>query len=198
MAVNVACARMLPYLALPFRFSPERLRRDLALVADDEWVPHFNTGVYEGEWSGVALRSVGGKPMQLYPDPAATDSFDDTDVLRRCAYFQEVLAELRCPLTAVRLLKLKAGSIIKPHKDHKLGYEDGEVRLQIPIVTDPGVQFYVDERLVPMGVGECWYVNVNMTHHVENTADVDRVHLVVDCVLNEWLDGYFAPHVTTT
>src|SRR5262245_41606575 len=99
---------MVPFLALPFRFSPERLRADLALVAGDEWVPHYNTGVYEGDWSGVALRSVGGKPTQLYPDPMAMGSFDDTDVLRRCAYFREVLAALRCPTTAVRLLVLKA------------------------------------------------------------------------------------------
>jgi hypothetical protein len=186
-----------PFLALPLRFSPERLLADLALIADDEWVPHFNASVYEGEWSGVALRSVGGKPMQLYPDPMATDSFEDTDVLRRCAYFQEVLAEFHCPLTAVRLLRLKAGSCIKRHKDHKLGYEDGEVRLHVPIVTDPRTQFYVDERLVPMGVGECWYVNVNMTHHVENSADVDRVHLLVDCVVNEWLDAFFVPHMAS-
>src|SRR4051812_28176567 len=139
---------MVPCFALPFHFSPERLRADLGLVLEDEWMPHFNESVYEGEWNGVALRSVGGKAM-LYPDPTAQASFADTDVLRRCAYFQSVLAELKCPTTAVRLLKLKARSSIKRHQDYKLGYEDGEVRLHVPIITDPRVEFYVDERLVP-------------------------------------------------
>jgi hypothetical protein len=188
---------MLPFLALPFRFSQERLLADLALVAGDEWVPHFNTNVYEGEWSGVSLLSRGGKAMQLYPDPTSDGPFEPTEILRRCAYFQEVLAAFECPMTMVRLLKLKAGSSIRRHKDYKLGYEDGEVRLHVPIITDPRVEFYVDERRVPMGAGECWYVNVNMTHHVENTADIDRVHLVMDCVVNDWLDGYFAPHLAT-
>ncbi len=186
---------MVPCFALPFRFSPDRLLADLGLVRDDEWVRHFNKSVYEGEWSGVALRSVGGKSRQLYTHPDARDALAGTDVLSRCAYFQEVLAEFQCPLITVRLLKLKARSSIKRHQDFNLGYEDGEVRLHVPIITDPRVEFYVDEQLVPMQVGECWYTNVNLTHHVENAADIDRVHLVIDCVVNEWLDAYFAPRV---
>ena len=64
-----------------FSFDPERLTADLGSIAADEWVAHFNKGIYEGDWSGVALRSVGGKAMQLYPDPTATERFADTETL---------------------------------------------------------------------------------------------------------------------
>ena len=178
-------------LKLPFRFDPERLTADLGLIAADEWVAHFNKGIYEGDWSGVALRSVGGQAMQLYPDPTATERFADTETLGRCPYYREVLAAFQCPLTSVRLLRLRAGSSIAEHRDYRLGYEDGEVRLHVPIVTDPGVAFFLAGERVPMAAGECWYLNVNLPHRVENRSRIDRIHLVIDCVVNEWLAKFF-------
>lgn len=182
---------MVTSLQLPFRFSPVRLNEDLERIQPGEWVDHFNQSIYEGNWSGVALRSVGGKPMSLYPDPTATDSFADTEILARCPYFQEVLATFECPLTSARLLRLQAGSHIRPHRDYRLGYEDGEVRLHIPIVTNPDVAFFLEGDRIPMAEGECWYVNVNQRHWVDNQSVTDRVHLVIDCVVNEWLAARF-------
>lgn len=182
---------MVTSFMLPLRFDPERLLADLARIEPDEWVPHFNTSVYEGDWSGVALRSVGGRPQQLYPDPTAQGQFADTATLDRCPYFREVLAALECPLQAARLLKLHAGSSIHEHRDYRLGFEDGEIRIHIPIVTNPNVRFFLEGRLVEMRPGECWYINVNQRHRVENTSEIDRVHLVVDCEVNEWVRGLF-------
>ena len=182
---------MFTSLKLPFHFDPERLTADLGVIAADEWVAHFNKGIYEGDWSGVALRSVGGKAMQLYPDPTATDRFADTETLGRCPYYREVLAAFQCPLTSARLLRLRAGSSIAEHRDYRLGYEDGEVRLHVPIVTDPEVAFFLAGERVPMAAGECWYLNVNLPHRVENRSRIDRIHLVIDCVVNEWLAQFF-------
>jgi hypothetical protein len=182
---------MVATLRLPFTFDPASLKADLGQIQPDEWVDHFNKSVYEGDWSGVALRSVGGQPMQLYPDPTATGAFADTPMLARCPYFQRVLATFQCPFTAVRLLRLNAGSHIREHRDYRLGYEDGEVRLHIPVVTNPEVAFFLDGQRVWMAEGECWYLNVNLPHRVENHSATDRVHLVIDCVVNEWLADLF-------
>jgi hypothetical protein len=65
-------------LRLPFRFDAARLQEDLARMPPATWVPHFNTRYYEGEWSGVPLRSVGGAEGRLYPDPTARESYADT------------------------------------------------------------------------------------------------------------------------
>ena len=176
-------------------FDPDRLRTELAKIQPDEWVPHFNRQIYEGEWSGVALRSVGGKAAQLYPDPTATDAFADTELLDRCPYYREVLSAFPCPLTSVRLLRLKAGSSIREHRDYRLGYEDGEVRLHVPIVTNADVAFFVEDQRVPMQEGECWYLNVNLRHRVDNQSVTDRIHLVIDCVVDPWLANYFPSEV---
>ena len=43
----------------------------------------------------------------------------------------------RVPATSVRLLRLAPASVVKEHRDHALGLEDGEARLHIPIATGP-------------------------------------------------------------
>ncbi|MCY1079996.1 aspartyl/asparaginyl beta-hydroxylase domain-containing protein [Archangium lansingense] len=177
---------------LPLRFDVRRLREDLARIAPEEWVAHFNTRTYEGEWSGVALRAVGGVAGRLYPDPAASEPFADTPLLERCPEVREVLSAFACRIESVRFLKLAAGARIREHRDYRLGYEDGEVRLHVPVVTHESVGFFVSGQRVLMREGECWYVNVNQPHRVDNTGEVDRIHLVLDCVLDDWLRELFA------
>ncbi len=172
---------------LPLRFDAARLQADLVRILTDEFVPHFNTAYYQGDWSAVPLRSIGGHASHIYPDPTTKNAFADTPLLARCSYVREVLALLRCPHQAVRFLRLKAGSTIKEHRDHELGFEDGEVRLHIPVITNPGVEFVLNQVRVIMNEGDCWYLNVNHPHRVANRGATDRIHLVIDCVVNDWL-----------
>lgn len=183
---------MVDLLKLPFHFDARRLQADVAALTADDWVLHFNKPYYQGEWSGVALRAVNGEAGRLYPDPTAQAAFADTPDLERCPYLAEVLATFQCQLEAVRLLKLRAGSSIREHRDYNLGFDDGEVRFHIPVQTNPGVEFYLDGQRVVMAEGECWYLNFNLPHRVVNQGATDRVHLVIDCVVNDWVRELFA------
>jgi len=174
-------------LKLPFQFDVAKIQADFANILANEFVPHFNTAFYQGDWSAVPLRSVGGRTDQIYPDPTAKNKFADTPLLARCPYIREVLDAIRCPQQAVRFLRLKVGSVIKEHRDHELGFEDGEVRLHIPVITNPQVEFVLNQIRVVMNEGECWYLNVNQPHRVANRGYADRIHLVIDCVVNDWL-----------
>jgi quercetin dioxygenase-like cupin family protein len=178
---------MLKSYRLPLNFAPERLRSDVSGLWPEDWSPHFNRSYFEGEWSGVALRSVGGRAGQLYPDPTAQGSFADTPFLARCPNIREVLRAFECPLESVRLLKLAAGSRIREHRDHELGPENGTIRVHIPVVTSPLVEFYLDNRRIQMREGETWYLNFNLPHRIYNGSEIDRVHLVIDCLVNDWL-----------
>jgi hypothetical protein len=71
---------------LPFTFDPTRLKADLAQIRSDDWVSHFNKPYYEGEWSGVALRSTNGEAGQIYPDPTKAE-YVDTPALTKTSYF---------------------------------------------------------------------------------------------------------------
>ncbi len=179
-------------LKLPFFFDPERLRDDLNRVHPTEWIPHINRKHYDGEWSGAALRSIDGAADNLVPDAPTSSAFRDTQLLVRCRYLQDVLSTFKCPLQSVRLLRLHADSNIAEHVDHALDFEDGEVRIHVPIVTNDKVRFYLDGARLVMAPGECWYTNVNLPHSVENDSFEDRIHLVLDCRVNDWLRELFA------
>jgi Aspartyl/Asparaginyl beta-hydroxylase len=174
-------------LRLPLMFDAVALRRDADAVQPHEWLPHFNSRLYEGDWSGASLRSVGGRPDSIYPDPVPTEPWADTPLLGRCPAVREALAKFRCELRSVRMLRLGPGARVSEHRDYRLGYEDGELRLHVPITTGPGAQFRLDGACVPMAAGECWYVNVNRPHRVGNDDQFARIHLVIDAVLDLWL-----------
>ncbi len=177
------------FCQLPLRFDPQRLQADLEQVPPEEWVAHYNTQDYEGDWAGAALRSVGGRGRRLYADPAAREPFADTQLLGRCPYLRELLAQLQCPLQAVRLLRLKPGARVREHCDHMLGLEYGEARLHVPVTTNPDVDFVVNGQRLAMNPGETWYINFTLPHRVHNRGTTDRIHLVIDCHVTDWLRG---------
>ena len=178
---------MIASIKLPLSFDPSLLKLDLVRIAPDDWVRHFNQKYYEGEWAGVALRSSGGDTTQIYPDPVAKEPVADTPILARCPNISAALEVFECQIKSARLLRLAAGSAIREHRDYNLGYEDGEVRLHIPIITNGAVEFLLEGARIEMNEGECWYLDFNLPHRVNNRGSDDRVHLVLDCDLNEWL-----------
>lgn len=184
---------MISSFKLPFHFDTDALRSDLDRISPAEWVTHFNQDYFEGEWSGVALRSSSGDSRQLYSRTTPEFSFVDTPMLERCPYVREVLALFQCRLQSVRFLKLAAGSRIREHRDYDLGFGSGQLRVHIPILTNPDVRFFLDAHRVELQAGECWYLDLSLPHWVENRGATDRVHLVIDCEMNEWLHGLFTP-----
>jgi quercetin dioxygenase-like cupin family protein len=111
--------------------------------------------------------------------------------LKRCAHVPEVLNTFNCELETVRFLRLGAGARIREHRDHKLAIEDGVARVHIPVVTNPKVEFFLDDTRLEMLSGEAWYLNFNLKHRVENNSTDDRVHLVIDCIVNDWFLSLF-------
>ena len=172
---------------LPLDFEVAPLAAEALALPDDAWVLHFNQGIYEGAWTGVALRSTGGVEGQLFPDPTGQVPYADTPTLARLPGFRAALARFECPLKAARLLSLEPGAVINAHRDYWLAWEDGEVRIHVPILTSPDVEFVLDGRRVELRAGETWYLNLNLTHSVANKSPVTRIHLVIDCVINDWL-----------
>ncbi|HEX3675082.1 MAG TPA: aspartyl/asparaginyl beta-hydroxylase domain-containing protein [Rhizomicrobium sp.] len=181
-------------LRLPFSFDPAGLARDLAVAEAGGWRHHFVRQNYEGDWSVIALRASAAAthPSQMInADPRAT-TFRDLPVLADCAHFRAAIAAVQAPLRAVRLMRLTPGSVIKEHTDPDLGFEDGAVRIHVPIVTNRHVDFRLNGARVTMEAGSAWYLRLSDPHTVRNDGDTDRVHLVIDAVVNEWMTEMFA------
>ena len=176
-------------LSLSLRFDSGLLSRDLDALEQHSWVDHFVQANYRGKWDVLPLRGTSGAThpvMMIYPDPTCVD-FADTTFLQQAPYLQAVLASFRCPLRSVRLMRLGPGSEIKEHRDHDLSAELGQVRIHVPITTNPDVDFFLNGTLVRMEPGSCWYLRLADPHAVKNRGTTDRVHLVIDATMNEWL-----------
>lgn len=183
-------ARLPDRLRLPIRFDPQALAADLARLRDETWTAHFVTDNYRGDWDILPLRAPAGVThpiLRAASHPGVTD-WDDTELLAACPAFAAVLASLRCPIEAARLMRLAPGSEIREHRDPDLAAEWGNVRLHVPVVTHPEVAFYLNGARVDMASGEMWYLRLSDPHRVTNGGPSERVHLVIDVRVNSWLE----------
>jgi Aspartyl/Asparaginyl beta-hydroxylase len=153
------------------------------------WIDHFVKQNYDGDWSVIALRGPAGAthPIQMiYSDPGRKD-FADTPMLAGLRHFRAALDAFACPLHAVRLMRLTPGSVIKEHHDNDLAFEQGMVRIHIPVITNDGVDLRLNGRRCVMTAGSSWYLRLSDPHSVANRGTVDRVHLVIDAEGNDWI-----------
>ena len=187
-------------LRLPLDFDADRLSADMAAIAGGGWISHFVRQNYEGDWSVIPLRAQAGvrHPVQaIYSNPSAT-AFEDLPALEAAPYLRTVLDAFACPLQAVRLMRLAPGSLIKEHRDHDLSFEDGAVRIHIPVTTNDAVDFRLNGTSCAMAAGTCWYLRLSDPHSVANRGPTDRVHLVIDAGVNPWVRALFERAVRPT
>lgn len=188
---------MIKYLQLPFSFDAARLQEETTRLGQAYWKLHFQVKHYTGEWSAIPLRSINGEIDNGYISPVETDVYEDTALLKDCVYMQETLNSFHCPLLSVRLLKLAAGAQVHEHKDRDLCYEEGLVRFHIPVFTNKDVEFFLQGEKMYLQEGECWYMNFNLPHSLHNKSKKDRIHLVIDARVNEWVRKLFSSPVIT-
>lgn len=172
---------------LPLRFDPAPLRAEVADVA--RHVPWVNHWASEGDaWRIIPLLAANGGAR---PQPTAA--------LERAPHVRDVLGMLRTEILHARLSMLCAGTSIRRHRDfayfreRRWSFERGFIRLHAPIVIDEHVTWRLEDRPVDLQAGEIWYLNVCLPHSVENRSRQDRVHLVIEIAVNDWVRGLFPP-----
>jgi hypothetical protein len=183
---------MIKYLQLPFYFDVSALQKDVKHLSGISWKMHYQKLHYEGEWSAIPLRSVNGDSDNVIISPLENANYLDTVYMQQCPYIKEVLSLFRCELMAVRLLKLNTGAIIKEHRDAELSFEKGEIRIHVPVITHELVEFYLDKEKIDVKEGECWYMNFNLPHAINNFSPINRIHLVIDAKVNDWIKDLFS------
>ncbi|MEO6198795.1 MAG: aspartyl/asparaginyl beta-hydroxylase domain-containing protein [Sphingomicrobium sp.] len=165
-----------PFLKLPIRFDADLLEREVRALAPSAWVLH-PTG-YAGN-EAVRLVTVGG---------AATDSFDGpmkpTENLALCPYIAQAMSALGGVWGRSRLMGLGAGAEVPEHVDAHYHWRT-HLRIHVPIITSPAVEFTCGGETVHMAPGECWVFDSFRWHEVHNRGTERRVHLVLDTVVTE-------------
>jgi len=164
-----------PFIQLPLLFDADVMAAEIDALEDALWQPH-PSGLPGN--TALPLIAAGGDPARgdllfgrMLPTPA----------LVRCKYLQQVLGSLGTVLGRVRLMRLEPGAEVAPHVDTNHYWKE-RVRVHVPVVTDPSVQFSCGDAQTHMGLGECWIFDTWRLHRVTNLASHARVHLVVDTV----------------
>ena len=174
---------------LPRTYSVDLLERDLQTLRGVPTAPQ--PGPYhKGEWTGIALYSMGGKDS-VFPSAPGMDRYQETESVRRTPYFKKILDDLECPKEVVRLLFLPPGGHIKDHFDFHTNFQFGLLRLHIPILTHPDVIFTIDGQRMNWKAGELWYGDFSRVHSVLNNSQIVRVHMVIDVQINDFVLGLF-------
>ncbi len=171
-------------LKLPFSFDVATIKEELAQFSKGDYYDIYNPSVtLETLWSKHFIEPTGGPdgPIHFLPNEA----------LKKCPYLLSIHDSFECDKETFRVHTLDAGASIKPHRDIGYSFEHGKVRLHIPIETNDQVEILLDGEPVQMNTGECWYCNFHITHEVHNRSEQPRVHLIIDCLVNDWLKEVF-------
>ncbi len=159
------------FYKLPLRFDADRLIEEAGAFAEDEWRAHPQG--FEGNTALILVSAHGGQNDDM------EGPMQPTDKLGRCPYFRQILASFETVIGRSRLMRLAPGAEVNEHTDIHY-YWHHRVRVHIPIVTDPSVRFWCDDKDVHMAAGEAWAFDNWKQHSVVNPSEVTRIHLVFD------------------
>jgi Aspartyl/Asparaginyl beta-hydroxylase len=163
-----------PFIQLPLLFDADVLAQEIDALGEAVWKPHPQG--FAGN-SMLPLLAVDGDP----DNEAFSGRMRPTPHLQRCRYLQQLLASLGATVGRTRLMRLAGQAEVTRHADQGY-YWTERVRVHVPIVTQPTVQFECDGQTINMAAGECWIFDTWRQHRVLNDAVQSRIHLVCDTV----------------
>lgn len=171
-------------LQLPFTFDAEQILEEVRQFTNEEYYDIYNTSVeLETLWSKHLIEPKIGADNLPH--------FHPNEALLNSPYLLSILDTFKCKKETYRIHTLEAGAQIRPHRDIGYSIDHGLIRIHIPVITNEKVQLIVNGEEIKMKSGECWYCNFNEVHEVQNNSDQPRTHLIMDCVVNDWLKDLF-------
>ncbi len=104
-----------------------------------------------------------------------------TPMLDKSPYLKQVMAAFNTIAGRTRLMRLQGGANVTEHADTNYYWHD-HVRIHVPIITHPSVEFLCDGMSIHMPPGESFIFDTWRLHDVINHEKMARVHLVFDTV----------------
>lgn len=186
---------------LSLSYDVEKMKADLAVV-EQFWKRHRSyesptefTVKKDDAWVIIGLISPGGDLDRTDPGGPGLFEYKETIALDETPYFRAILDELTnqygAVLTCVRFSGLNPGASIHEHCDVGFDFRFSKIRLHIPIIVDPQIEFIVGGDKIHMTPGHLWYANFSLPHRLHNPSTVRRVHLIIDVVIGDQILSVF-------
>mgnify|MGYP003571133756 CR=1 FL=1 len=163
-----------PFIRLPISFDNKRLQEEVEAIEEQAWQPHPQG--FAGN-SALLLIARDGDPR----DDALNGQMAPTPNLDRMPYLRQVMASLKTTWGRSRLMRIDGNAEANRHMDANY-YWHQRVRVHVPLVTTPNVDFLCGDSRVHMAAGECWIFDTWAHHNVINPDPTRRIHLVADTV----------------
>lgn len=176
-------------IKLPLSFDVDKMVKEVESIGLNEFL----------YYDVLPLRSPAHLVDPSIPFPPPADDYADgswcdwlnTKSLERSPYIKSIVEMFQehTKVTLVRALRLEKGNVVKEHRDVTLGLqvERSVIRLTIPVIKDEKADFYLNNEIVPMKPGECWYMRLTDPHQVINKSERDRINITIDMIPNEWV-----------
>ncbi len=176
-------------IKLPFNFDTEKMYAEIQAMDLSDFV-YYNVIQLRAPAHMVDPSLPIPPPADDYADGSWTDWLDSKE-LKQSPYLMSVIDTFKKHTTVnlVRLLRLAPHSVVKEHTDPTLGIHihKSMVRLTVPIANEEGVSFYLNDEIVPMKTGECWYLRLTDPHRVVNNSEKERINMSIDVIPNDWV-----------
>lgn len=172
---------------LPFMFDTKKMLSEVHLLQKDNFE----------YYKVIQLRAPAHMVNTSLPIPPPVGDYADgswtkwmnTPALEKSPYLNMIINKFEefTTVNLVRLLFLAPNSVVKEHTDPTLALEEEKsmIRLTIPIDNNEGVAFFLNDTLVPMKDGECWYLRLSNKHRVVNKGNTNRINLTIDIIPND-------------
>ena len=165
--------------------------------SDQQYSPVITKYNKKENWKAISIKGFSQDPLGISkPNVLGVGSggnLQETPLVDRLQ-IRSILAKIPAMTERVRLMKLEAGTKISKHTD-KVDKDIKSrkiIRLHVPVITDDQIKMISwlekdDPTEFKMKKGECWWLDVSKAHSVLNESDVDRVHLVIDVFVNNYI-----------
>lgn len=164
----------------------------------------------KGNWDAISIRGYSDDISNILK-PGVLESNVEEQPLRWTHLYEqaellplkEILLHIPAEFERVRVMRLKAGTRISKHTDKvDKAIKNGDIiRLHVPLKTSSKVTMTLwenkDAQVYNLETGKYYYTDVSKPHAVENLADFDRLHLVIDCFNNPKLKNLLKQDVTS-
>ena len=169
---------------------PTRSAREIAELNPQIWKDHPDKAAGN---TAVPLVAAHGDPA----NDAVEGPMLPTPYLAALPYTRRVFTALDSVIGRTRLMRIEEEHDLYEHVDMAYYWRD-HLRVHVPVITDPSVEFWCGGESTHMGAGEVWVFDTWRRHKVINPANRSRIHLVIDTVGSATLWELIAnPHQAT-
>lgn len=153
-------------------FDTSTIESEYRKIPKNEWKPTWENKKYAGDhWMAIKLITHAEKTPHFSLFSSA----------------EKVIGKFQCKITEMMFYSLLPQGELHPHRDTVGAVGLGGLRFHIPLITNPGVDFRVSGKQVIMNPGELWALDTSYLHSVKNSGTEERVHLVFDVLINDWV-----------